>query len=717
MIVKRARWGVSALVAVVVAVPAVGAFATVMDAGQRAGALTQVGPTTDFGFPAWYRDSNNVRLEPCVTLDDPYCPVLADEVPNPEEPVSYPDNFPGEFFYQLAGAELTVQGVDLGIGLDLEGAFAADEVTPGDEMVFGRIRIRAKDLPDGRTWRITHPYGVDQFTTSGGTGINMTQDIGITPGVFGGALASRVGPFLKWDPDVAPAAPAGYTGNPGVDHKVVGSPYGTNFVKVEQKNADGSWSTLAQTDLFSVQGRYATNSGLDVDRASYALQEDGRGTIDVFATSEIGQSIQASADAGLGYASTTLRGEAGRYFGRLPVTAGVPEAAQIEIVNAGDKPVARKTVRLSDLVTIGSATYQIGDIDDPDDNKLVVTASSSDAANDPVLTVKGFGPLVNGTATFTGVTAPPSSVTVTSARGGSATVATSVGGEAFAAIRPVAAFAAPDEVSVGQTVLLDATASSGDITSYQWSQTSQTSVATTGMGTSTLSWTPTDPGIYEFRLVVSGPGGDSLPVTRSVTVTAAAALTAYAGPDQTVQRGKIVTLDAGGTAGHASLRWTQVSGPPVTLSSTTALHPTFTYSLMPLPNAAVGNLNPGYVRHNEPLTFRLTATAPDGTTTAVDDVVVSPTAESIGGVTARYRTRGEWRVSGTTSILAGQRVAVVLGPNATGRTIGTATVDAAGAFSIRGNGTPDPRTAPAQSQVTVVSATGGVVTAGLTVTG
>src|SRR3954471_2617007 len=130
----------------------------------RSGRLTEAGPLAEHGFPAWYRDSNGVRLEACVTLDDPLCPTLPAEVPNPDAPVSYPDNFPGEFFYQLAGATVTdaADGIDLSIGMDLEGAWVNGEVIEGDQMVFGRIRIRDKGIADGQ-YRVTHPYGVDEF--------------------------------------------------------------------------------------------------------------------------------------------------------------------------------------------------------------------------------------------------------------------------------------------------------------------------------------------------------------------------------------------------------------------------------------------------------------------------------------------------------------------------------------------------------------------------
>jgi hypothetical protein len=82
--------------------------AVVTPATPRTGKLVQVGPIADTGFPAWYRDSNNVRLEGCYTLEDPLCSAGADAVPDPDAPVAFPDNFPDEFFYQLAGATVNL---------------------------------------------------------------------------------------------------------------------------------------------------------------------------------------------------------------------------------------------------------------------------------------------------------------------------------------------------------------------------------------------------------------------------------------------------------------------------------------------------------------------------------------------------------------------------------------------------------------------------------
>ncbi len=708
---KLTRVVVSGVTAVALAATAaVGALATVMDAGARNGSLVQVGPIAEHGFPAWYRDSNGVRLEACTTTDDPLCPVLTDELPNPDEPASYPGNFPGEFFYQLAGAELTVQGVDLRIGMDLEGAWAAEEVRPGDQMVFGRVRIRAKDAPDGVTWRVTHPYGVDQFTTSGGTGINMTEDIGITPGAFGGALKSRVGPFLKWDPAIAPSAPTGYTGDPGVDHPVVGSPYGTNYVKVEQVDANGNRTEIARTDLFSVQGRYATNSGVDIDKAVYRTGTDGHGFVEVYASSEVGQSIVVNANEALGTATTPLRGQEGRYYARIVTTGNIAPGMKLQVSNVSDKPVTTKTVEMTDDVTVSQATY------DADANELHVSATSSDALVDadvPALTVPGFGDLANGTATFADVVAPPASVTVKSTRGGSTPTSLSTSGAGFVAGLPVAAFVAADHAQVGQPVPLDGTASTGDITSYEWQVSGPGSNAVAGQGSSQASFTPVAEGEYTITLKVTGPGGTSLPMSRTLTVTPPVGVQASAGPDQTVQRGLRVTLNASASSGQTSLRWTQVSGPAATLSSTTVASPTFTYPLMKLPVGPAGKVNTGYVVDNAPLVFRVTATAANGAT-STDEVTVAPSAETFTGLTARYRTRGEWRVSGTSSIKAAQKVVMVLGSNPAGAYIGEGSTDATGAFSFKGGATPLP---PAgTTTVTFVSATGGSQVATLQVT-
>jgi hypothetical protein len=663
----------------------------------RTGKLVQAGPITENGFPAWYRDSNGIRLEGCYTLEDPLCPALADEVPDPDAPISFPENFPGEHFYQLAGAELTLtNGVDATIGMDLEAAFAAEEAIEGDQMVFGRVRIRF-DAVGGERYRITHPYGIDDIVADARRGVNMTEDIGAVPGDFAAAMSSRIGPFLRWDPAVAPTAPAGYVGDPGVDHRVVGSPYGTNFVRIEQLDpvTGAVLSEVGFTNLFSIQGRLARNSGVDLDQASYAMAPDGTGTLDVFASSEPGQSVEIVGDPALGYRSTRLRGNgSGRYYGRFPITGAVSPTTKVELINSSDNPVPHKTRNISDVVWVDEVRYNA------DAGTLLVRASSSDRRNNPALTVTGFGP-VSATA-FTGVLAPPPTITVTSAMGGTTTVPLIGSGGTFQPAAPVAAATAAATPIVGQTVQLDGTGSTGVIDSFAWTQTAGPAVTLTGATTANATFVPATAGTYRFNLVVSGPGGTSAPSTVTVTVVAPAGSQANAGPDQTVVRGRTVNLDGSQSTRVETYSWRQVSGPAVTLVNPTSARPSFLYPNHALP--ATPGPNPAFVYDNAPIVLELTARNPAGT--ATDQVVINPQAETLGGLAVRYRTNsGEWRISGTSSLIAGQRVEAVLGTGLTGRVIGTpATVDAAGAFSIRLNAA-----APGAGNTTIslISSTGG----------
>ncbi|WIM95542.1 hypothetical protein ACTOB_007659 [Actinoplanes oblitus] len=696
------RWSITAGVTLAVIAPLAGSAAAtvVTPPTARDGRLTQVGPIAEHGFPSWYRDSTGARLEACTTLDDPLCATLPDEVPNPDLPVSYPANFPGEFFYQLADATLTLaDGSKAVIGLNVEGAWANDAVVEGDQMVFGRVRIRFPAAA-GKRFKITHPYGIDDLTADD-KGVRMTEDVGTTPGVFGQVLSGRVGPFLKWDPSVAPAAPAGYLGDPGVEHRVVGSPYGTNFVRIEELDPQ-SGAVLSQvgfTDTFSVQGRYATNAGVDVDQATYTTGSDGNGVVEVYATSEPGQAIEIAANPALGIRGTRLRGSGnGHYYGRFPLTGPLPAAPSVQVLNASDRPVATKTRKLVDVVQVTKAEY------DADAQTLTVAATSSDRDATPgVLSVTGYGPITG--QPFTGVVAPPAAITVTSSGGGTATAPLIGSGAVFGPVAPVAGPTADRISVVKQLVKLDGTGSTGEIDTYRWTQTAGPAVPLTGGTTASASFTPEQPGDYAFQLVVTGPGGVSAPVEVPVTVVAAALPVAEAGTDQTVVRGKAVTLDGSASTGVESYAWKQVSGPAVTLAGATSAKPTFTYPAQALP--ASPGPNAGFVYTNDPVVLELTATNPNGVTT--DRVTVRPVAESFpGGITVRYRTgNNEWRISGTSSLIAGQRITAVLGDTLTGRVIGTGPVDATGAFSIRVTG-PVPGTV---RTVSLVTSTGGVALA------
>lgn len=387
-------------------------------ASAQTNGLVRVGPVGPDGFPFWYLDSNGLSLERCLDVNDPLCAFEADAVPNPGAPISFPDNFPDEALYWGAEAEMTTSEPEDGralLILALEAAFAEDEIVDGDQVVFGRVRIRI-DLAQPGLYRVIHPFGVDEFDviTPGRRAINFTEDISEVVGDFAGALGSRIGPFLTWDPITD--APPGYVGDPNVLHAVTGSPFGTNFFRIEGPNVrpanspnvcpDDPSTNCMQTSLFSLMGKMTVTQGVGVDRATYARSADGATQLELFANSGVGQQLVAS---GAGIPDTTLIGEDFRYFNLIDVAA-VP--SQVTVTNITDSPETSATRDVTDLVLITRAEYDLST------QQLLVSADSSDLQVPPTLTVDDFGPLTDGTAIFQPVMVPPAKVTVRSSYGG-----------------------------------------------------------------------------------------------------------------------------------------------------------------------------------------------------------------------------------------------------------------------------------------------------------
>jgi K319-like protein len=667
------------------------AFAVVVPPANTGG-LVAVGPVSgDNGFPVWYKDSNGVRLEGCLDGADPLCAFVPGvDFPDANSPISFPNNFPEEFFYQLASNTQDVAG---GAGravitLALEGAFGSGPVKAGDQMVFARIRIRLNSLQPGATYTITHPYGVDQEVAEADGTVNFTEDVGLAPGVFTGALDGRIGPFLKWDPAVAPAAPVGYIGDPNVDHQVVGSPFSTNFVRVQgpglavignQTNLCSPATTdCIESNLFSLLGKKATKAGFDIQRAVYTRNAGTGGTIDVFATSDTApQSIQVE---GEGVDPVLMRGENGNYVAHFNFTGST--VPQLTIKNVSDAPPTVKTTKPGDIIK-GTAVWNA------DDQTLTVNATSSDTFAPPLLTARGFGDLANGALVANNVVGPPANVLVTSDVGGSVTLPVQVTGAAFDPL-PVQAFAGEDQDALqGNLVTLDGSGSTGPITSFAWTQTGGPAVTLNGASTATPTFTaPTGPATLEFELTVNGSGGPSTDRVVVNVLASAPVPIADAGPDQTVNQTATVTLDGTGSQGATNLHWQQTGGPTVSLSGATTAHPTFAAP-----------------KQNVALTFELTASNAGGSSTDTVEISVNP--DDITVTRAEYRIGNrEWRIEGTDTIFGpGVSVTIYLGPTAEGAPLATnVAVDTVGAWSFRQK--PSNATPGGFTTITVVSSGG-----------
>jgi hypothetical protein len=403
----------------------------------QAQGLASVGPTDPGnGFPQFYQDKAGTALEPCLanlTVGDP-CAIAA-SLPAPGSPVVFPTNFPSEWFYWTGNARIKPlvgsNNFRADLTLALEGTFgnAAGTVNNGDQIVFARFRFRVNGgLVPNATYTVTYPFGVKTFVASATGTINFTEDqgCGLTPPAcnFASVLPStNVGPFLKWDA-TAPAPPAGFIGDANVTHSVTGSPFATNFLRIDGPNVGGPGINTIQTNQFTVTGKIFNGvlaAPLTIDRTSYAKATGVATEVDLFAHSVGTATIVASAT---GLPTTTLTKDAtsGRFFARVPlaVNAAPPPFIRYTVTATGSDPTVRDAPAI-DEVTVTQARYSLAT------HVLTVNATSSDqTAPLAVLTASGsplepLGTLSGGVLNAT-LTAPPYQVVVTSSKGGTNTL-------------------------------------------------------------------------------------------------------------------------------------------------------------------------------------------------------------------------------------------------------------------------------------------------------
>jgi hypothetical protein len=587
---------------------------------KNPGKLTAVGPVnTEYGFPSWYEDSTKTRVELCLDAENPLCGFLPGDVPDESKPVSFPDNFPDEAFYMLAGSELDLPGGGKAVlVLGLEAAFA-NSVTDGDQVVFGRQRIVVKGGPANTTLEFKHPYGTITIDTDGSGAGKLVEDISPAAGNFTTALKSNIGPFLKWDPATGPAAPEGYLGDPNQEHAVTGSPMDYNKFSVT-----GGGISL-ETDLFGLQGKISTNRGVSADAATH-----NGDMIDVFATSGPDAQLQVDGQGSV-FETTPMISDpgSGRYYARIKVNGTAPES--IKITNIGDKPASSSTVKVAKPSTIAvtKATF--------DGTALTIGAVSSEEG---ALTVSDVGTLDNpapGTPTEKSfpVKAPPATVTVKTASGGSASLQVTVSGGTATPVGLDPLTPQPDPGPVVET----------------------------GGGSGTVTPPPTDP---------------AAPATTTATATSAS---------PTLNRGGSVQLDGSTSTGAVSYKWRQVSGPTVTLSSDTAAKPTVSipYYAKSTDTAPLADKADGAVRIELVVTDQSgTSSTPANLELAIqtDTVVIDPGS--------RHRVGTEMRIQGTSTLgsttLLIPATTVVIYDTTPGRPVtklGAATVDTLGAWSLK----------------------------------
>ncbi|MFA6973326.1 MAG: MBG domain-containing protein [Parcubacteria group bacterium] len=212
-------------------------------------------------FPEWYQDTLGNKLALCADPDNQMC--LADPIVGGNA-LSAQTGFGSEAFYWNGTSIIDFpNGGQALLVMALESAYGVGDPAPNEQMVFARIRVRI-DAPTAGDYTVTHPFGSKTYTNVavGTRTINDTIDIGTVtigtfPGAFDAALNGNVGPFLE---AVSPAPPAGYIGSPLVEQTVKGSPFGTNYFKIDgPAGADlgGSAGTpdVVQKNTFTLSGK------------------------------------------------------------------------------------------------------------------------------------------------------------------------------------------------------------------------------------------------------------------------------------------------------------------------------------------------------------------------------------------------------------------------------------------------------------------------------
>jgi len=655
--------------------------------------LVRVGPVDrNNGFPAWYQDFTGLALNACLPnsqeLADGSCLVTGDQLTNPSAPISFPNNFPDEFFFSALDAGTPVNGGRLVWRARLEGAFANGPVLAGDQMVFARVRVTLDVPAPGGTYTVTHPFGVEVFPdiAPGPRGIFFTNDVGLTAGVFADALHGQITAFLR--PSDVPGGnplppvllPGGHTflADPDALVPITGSPFGTNFVRVDGPNIGGPGIDTVQVDLFNVMGQVHTQpipSQVDVTRATYR-RTSSSAQADVFATAiaSIGSPAPVLSVTGPTIQGMVMTNSGSSYFGEPVLRSPNSIPASLLITNSSDTPTSFTEANLVDEVHISTAAYNEGS------HILTVRASSGDQLSPPTLVAVGFGPLdASGNLSVPNVSVPPATVTVISSAGGQDTEAVSV---TAAGANNNAPFADNDVIT------LDLPADQPSTINILVNDVPNQNVtprilANPVHGTVTLV---NGSAVYTPSPAYSGPDSFSYINTDANNVDSNVALVSFnvafvnhapvAGPDSATAGINLPVIvdvlandsdpDAGDTINPATV--TIVSPPS---SGTATANPDGTIRFTPTAGGIITlqyTVQDSHGLASNPTTVTITVTNPDIITITL----------------AQFRTqKRDWRIRGTDTIPGpGNTITIHNGPTLASPILGTIAVDVAGAWDF-----------------------------------
>jgi hypothetical protein len=671
------------------------------------GQLVRVGPVSQAnGFPQWYQDSTGLALNACLPnaqeLADGTCLVTPDMLSNPGGAISFPTNFPDEFFfYALDSSVVTVNGGRGSYRARIEGAFVNGGVAAGDQMVFARIRIRV-DIATPGTFTVTHPFGVEVFpdVQPGPNGINFTSDVGITAGAFSEALAGQITAFIG--PADAPGGnplppvllPGGHTwlADPAVEGFITGSPFGTNFVRIDGPDIGGPGINSLQIDTFTVMGQVHTQpipSPVEVTRATYR-RDSNSAQADVFAigrkTAGQGTLQPVLSITGTGILGTLMDRSGDFYFGQPTLRSPQELPASVVITNSADTPTSFTEANLVDEVHINSASYNSAN------KTLLIQAVSSDTFATPTLTALGWGPLNSGQLTVSNVAVPPAEVIVVSNFGGRAARMVDVSNRDVDLSAPFAdndviASALPADIpSLIQILANDLIDGQFGSSGCSSATCLPTILANPVHGTVTINGN--GEAVYTPAPAYSGP--DSFSYYYTTVPGGLASNLAQVTFNVQFQNHPPVANPDSATASIATPITINVlandtdpdPGDAPNPATVTVVSPPSSGSAVPQPDGTI-RFTPGA---SGTFTFQYTVQDNNGAPSNAATVTVNVVAPDIITVAqAQFRTgKREWRIRGTNTIPGpGNTVTIHIGTTLSGPVLGTIAVDVTGAWDFR----------------------------------
>ncbi|MEI6270215.1 MAG: Ig-like domain-containing protein [Methylococcaceae bacterium] len=391
---------------------------SLLASGMASAVLLDHGPgDANLLWPQWYRDTTGLAIGLCKSTA--VSPNAAGGVggmcfPVAPDPAGFAGNIGPEMFYNMAEFKSTTfpTGTDFKyrILIGLEASYLPAGVPiHGTETVFARVRISLNfnDPNKSGTYTVTHPFGTQVFpdlqatdTTNivgAQTALFFTADVPLAAiNNFDLALGGALGPFLQWDTDQAllTVGAESFVGDPNVPHTFSGSPFGTNFLRIDGPagsqigfDANGVPQDFIQVDLANIIGQKWTApiaTATKIDSAYMTRKSGGVNAIDVWATSTAGQRMIMTGTGMPSLQMFTSVLTPGKYHGHVeyPATQAIP--AQIKVTNLSSIPVISATSALEDGVEITQASF------DTNTRLITVVAQSSDEVGLPRLTVQGI---------------------------------------------------------------------------------------------------------------------------------------------------------------------------------------------------------------------------------------------------------------------------------------------------------------------------------------